>query len=356
MSMLRKLFVVLKVKFSKPRTSSSEVDRKTESVIFLPDIAYEKPDGTIIAGIQAWVYQTGKRRFLEHILKFFLKIDKKALTASQQEQLEARMRLFGVNSASGKKLVITNETGHVLQMPETGKNGRSEMLAAIQLSDKEHISNINFQVAGDDICCDDANVTAIYAPSKGWSIISDIDDTIKVSSVGNKKKLLINTFLEDFVAVENMAAFYSHMNRAGDIAYHYVSSSPVELYPLLKEFLISTGYPLGSIHLREATNWKNIISFSKISKKHKYTSIKRILQAYPKRSFLLIGDSSENDAEIYADFKQNFPNQVVAIIIRNVTPDIPVAEICRPFSNLDKSDWIVTHSVDEMKKFVAAIN
>ena len=354
--MLRKLFVVLKVKFSKQGTPSSEVDRKTESVIFLPDIAYEKPDGTIIAGIQAWVYQTGKRRFLEYILKFFLKIDKKALTASQQEQLEARMRLFGVNSASGKKLVITNDSGHVLQMPETGKNGRSEMLAAIQLSDKGHISNVNFQVAGDDICCDDANVTAIYAPLKGWSIISDIDDTIKVSSVGNKKKLLINTFLEDFVAVENMAAFYSHMNRAGDIAYHYVSSSPVELYPLLKEFLISTGYPLGSIHLREATNWKNIISFSKISKKHKYTSIKRILQAYPKRSFLLIGDSSENDAEIYADFKQNFPNQVVAIIIRNVTPDIPVAEICRPFSNLDKSDWIVTNSVDEMKKFVASIN
>lgn len=356
MSMLRKLFVVLKVKFSKQGTPSSEVDRKTESVIFLPDIAYEKPDGTIIAGIQAWVYQTGKRRFLQYILKFFLKIDKKALTASQQEQLEARMRLFGVNSASGKKLVITNDSGHVLQMPETGKNGRSEMLAAIQLSDRGHISNVNFQVAGDDICCDDANVTAIYAPSKGWSIISDIDDTIKVSSVGNKKKLLINTFLEDFVAVENMAAFYSHMNRAGDIAYHYVSSSPVELYPLLKEFLISTGYPLGSIHLREATNWKNIISFSKISKKHKYMNIKRILQAYPKRSFLLIGDSSENDAEIYADFKQNFPNQVVAIIIRNVTPDIPVAEICRPFSNLDKSDWIVTHSVDEMKKFVASIN
>ena len=354
--MLRKLFVVLKVKFSKQGTPSSEVDRKTESVIFLPDIAYEKPDGTIIAGIQAWVYQTGKRRFLQYILKFFLKIDKKALTASQQEQLEARMRLFGVNSASGKKLVITNDSGHVLQMPETGKNGRSEMLAAIQLSDRGHISNVNFQVAGDDICCDDANVTAIYAPSKGWSIISDIDDTIKVSSVGNKKKLLINTFLEDFVAVENMAAFYSHMNRAGDIAYHYVSSSPVELYPLLKEFLISTGYPLGSIHLREATNWKNIISFSKISKKHKYMNIKRILQAYPKRSFLLIGDSSENDAEIYADFKQNFPNQVVAIIIRNVTPDIPVAEICRPFSNLDKSDWIVTHSVDEMKKFVASIN
>ena len=71
MSMLRKLFVVLKVKFSKPVTASSEVDSKIESVIFLPDIAYEKPDGTIIAGIQAWVYQTGKRRFLENILKFF---------------------------------------------------------------------------------------------------------------------------------------------------------------------------------------------------------------------------------------------------------------------------------------------
>jgi phosphatidate phosphatase APP1 len=42
----------------------------------------------------------------------------------------------------------------------------------------------------------------------GCSIISDIDDTIKISEVPNKKKLMINTFKKDFKAVPGYFQFY----------------------------------------------------------------------------------------------------------------------------------------------------
>lgn len=38
-------------------------------------------------------------------------------------------------------------------------------------------------------------------PNGGCSIISDIDDTIKISEVTDKKKLMVNTFKKDFTAV-----------------------------------------------------------------------------------------------------------------------------------------------------------
>ena len=43
-------------------------------------------------------------------------------------------------------------------------------------------------------------------PHGGCSIISDIDDTIKISEVTDKKKLVVNTFKKDFVAVEGKAS------------------------------------------------------------------------------------------------------------------------------------------------------
>ena len=43
------------------------------------------------------------------------------------------------------------------------------------------------------------------------------------------------------------------------------------------------------------------------------------MRAFPKRRFILIGDSGEHDPEIYAQVAREYSAQVVAIFIRNVT-------------------------------------
>jgi len=63
----------------------------------------------------------------------------------------------------------------------------------------------------------------------GVSIISDIDDTIKISNVVNKRSLLKNTFYNYFKPVDGMNELYQKWSEQ-NCQFHYVSSSPWQLY------------------------------------------------------------------------------------------------------------------------------
>ena len=48
-------------------------------------------------------------------------------------------------------------------------------------------------------------------------------------------------------------------------------------------------------------------------------AIEEILTAFPTRTFILIGDSGEEDPEVYANLLREHTEQVVRVAIRNVT-------------------------------------
>jgi phosphatidate phosphatase APP1 len=48
----------------------------------------------------------------------------------------------------------------------------------------------------------------------------------------------------------------------------------------------------------------------------KSAAIRKLMKAFPMRRFVLVGDSRERDPEIYAKLCRQFPNQVLAIYIR----------------------------------------
>jgi phosphatidate phosphatase APP1 len=54
---------------------------------------------------------------------------------------------------------------------------------------------------------------------------------------------------------------------------------------------------------------------------HKLDKIGLILSYYPDMQFVLIGDSGEQDPEIYAEVVRRHPTSVRMIYIRNVNPD-----------------------------------
>ena len=69
----------------------------------------------------------------------------------------------------------------------------------------------------------------IYALAKeGVSVISDIDDTIKITQVLNKGSLLKHTFYNGFKPVEGMNEIYQIWG-AQKCQFHYVSASPWQL-------------------------------------------------------------------------------------------------------------------------------
>ena len=90
----------------------------------------------------------------------------------------------------------------------------------------------------------------LLIPPTGLSIISDIDDTVKLSDVLNKRELLRNTFLREFVPVDGMAALYKHWEEQHDAVFHYVSASPWQLQPELECFLRGAGFPPATFHLK----------------------------------------------------------------------------------------------------------
>ena len=54
---------------------------------------------------------------------------------------------------------------------------------------------------------------------------------------------------------------------------------------------------------------------------HKYKEIENILITYPKLDFILIGDSGQQDPEIYRDVVRDQGERILAVYIRNVSPN-----------------------------------
>lgn len=48
--------------------------------------------------------------------------------------------------------------------------------------------------------------------------------------------------------------------------------------------------------------------------------LQELMAKFPKRKFVFVGDSGEQDPEVYAELAMKFPDQVKAIFIRRVSP------------------------------------
>jgi phosphatidate phosphatase APP1 len=81
-------------------------------------------------------------------------------------------------------------------------------------------------------------------PPVGVSVISDIDDTIKLTHVHNTRLMLRATFLDEWLAVPGMPELYRDWANQG-ASFHYVSSSPWQLQQPLEALLVKAGFPPG---------------------------------------------------------------------------------------------------------------
>ncbi|HVE50576.1 MAG TPA: phosphatase domain-containing protein [Casimicrobiaceae bacterium] len=170
-----------------------------------------------------------------------------------------------------------------------------------------------------------ATTAEVLVPSTSarFGIISDIDDTVVWSNVAHKLAMLAMLAQSNSRTrkpFNGVAALYRafHDGVTGNEAnpVFYVSSSPWNLYEPLIDFLDSQHLPKGPLVLTDIgeQTW-----FERDRHRlHKGASINRILRAYPTLSFVLIGDSGEQDPEIYADVVREHPGRVRGIYIRSI--------------------------------------
>jgi hypothetical protein len=184
----------------------------------------------------------------------------------------------------------------------------------------------------------------LLLPDRGLSVISDIDDTIKVTDVLQRRQLLANTFVRDFQSVPQMAALYTRWARQHHAAFHYVSASPWALYPFLSQFLDSQNFPQGTWHLREfRLVGRDLVRAFRSAKTVKQKHLHTLLTSFPNRHFYLLGDSGEHDPLLYATLAQQFPTQIQKIFIRQLPTTNP-NELHTLFKNLPPKKYqLFTH-------------
>ena len=318
--------------------------KRDEEIVFFPTAARLSADlGHWIVPIHGWVFEPEAdspwRRGALGALALSLGLEE---GAADSQIFKERGSWFLVDNERGKRVAVTlsAEAG---ALGPSGPDGqlKTEITLQRRLAVEEAVSfSLGYSAVlptGDNR----AFQGVVHFPATyGLSVISDIDDTIKISQVTDKKALLANTFLRPFRAAPGMALAYDRLAAAG-AAFHYVSSSPWQLYPALSAFMAAAGFPRGSVHLRKfRVKDESLFNVLKSSRETKPPVIEGLLRAFPRRNFILIGDSGEVDPEIYGAIARDHPSRIRHIYIRKVTPEAPEDQRYRTaFAGLPESLW-----------------
>ncbi len=160
--------------------------------------------------------------------------------------------------------------------------------------------------------------TVFLAQPRGVSVVSDIDDTIKVTDVCNRRRMLLRTFAEPFTSIDGMSEVYQSWAQQGAL-FHYVSSSPWQIYDAISDFINNNGFPSGSLHLKWFRLRDEIFKkWGILRRKSKLGVIRGLIRRLPNRTFILVGDSGERDPEMYAKLVSKYPKQITRICIRQI--------------------------------------
>ncbi len=166
--------------------------------------------------------------------------------------------------------------------------------------------------------------TLVPAAGARFGVISDIDDTVIQSRVSNFLLAARTVMLGNArtrLPFSGVAAFYEALRNGAAGAecnpIFYVSSSPWNIHDVISEFMDLQKIPRGPVLLRDWDIRLGALASSR-HYEHKSIAIHNIMELYPAMHYILIGDTSQHDPEIYRQVVGEFPNRVKAIYIRDV--------------------------------------
>ncbi|HEX6098126.1 MAG TPA: App1 family protein [Thermoanaerobaculia bacterium] len=336
------LFLLLGL-FVSPATAFSQI-RMDERVVFFPTAARQSDDGQHwIATIHGWIHEPKEDNPLhDGAVRSLVQQIGGNPDLEEARILAERCRQFLADNERGKDIRI-RIAGKEHSLPPSDEGGHFSGEIRMASSDVARFATGNRLVPQALTGRGDRRVFAgsvVLIPREGISVISDIDDTIKISEVRDHHKLMQNTFLREFQAVPGMSEAYRRWSAAG-AEFHFVSSSPWQLYEALDEFAREAGFPPATYHLKRFRLKDS--SFLKLFADPLTTKpplIESLLAAYPQRRFVLVGDSGEHDPEVYGLIARRFPAQVAKVYIRDVTDEPATSERYRQaFAHVPTDVW-----------------
>jgi hypothetical protein len=168
---------------------------------------------------------------------------------------------------------------------------------------------------------------AILALDEGFSIVTDIDDTIRVAGVSWLQTLYVLAFKKKFMVAPTMPEYFFNLQTGLSVTstsglispptYHYLSGSPQQFLPALQAWM-GKHYPAGEFVLPPLANSDGSIFGLKKYFEFKVEQTIEIAKFFPNRKLILFGDATQYDTEAYAEVYRQFPDNIQCIFIRIV--------------------------------------
>jgi hypothetical protein len=220
-----------------------------------------------------------------------------------------RVNAGGVSASGGKQSIslpyLTTPEGDFDDFVQIQSNGLKPGNAT------QEIQKLNVYAKGATL----GNATAYLVPPQGFTIISDIDDILRVTKIYLPKQGILNTFARPFTPWLNMPDIYANWAKTiPNFHFHYLTTTPEQATRNYMEFIYAN-YPLGSFDTRPL-NFSNIKETFHIRK----YMLDKIFQTFPQRKFVLIADTSNGDVmKAYPQMAVEYPGQVQCILLRNTS-------------------------------------
>jgi hypothetical protein len=162
---------------------------------------------------------------------------------------------------------------------------------------------------------DTGNATSYLVPPTGLTIISDIDDILRITKIYQPAEGILNSFARAFTPWMNMPEIYANWSRSiPNFHFHYLTTTPEQVTRNYMDFIYKT-YPGGSFDTRPL-NFSDVSATLAIRK----FLLQKIFQTYPQRKFILVADTSNSDVmKAYPAMATEFPGQVQCIFLRNTS-------------------------------------
>lgn len=319
-----------------------------EEVTFYPTYGYEQK-GEWIVPLRIWVHEPRAKRqqLLEEVVARF-----EDLNAEQRERLRSRLPAFLADDEAGEVVRIRfdhdpdrtvrglrDATGEEL---ETDGNGLITLDFRMSADEAEELTRarreavpgwdgwLTYHAASEDHT---GQGRILLVEDRGLSVISDVDDTVKVTEILQGAKVVVaNTFFHPFRAAPGMVERYRQLAENRDAVFHYVSGGPWQLYRFLDESFEQARLPRGTFHMKNvrknlatAAAWEDLkeLAGGGATQEQKLEAIRAIFEHFPDRTFLLVGDSGEHDPEIYRQILEDpdLGPRVEEVWIRDVKGD-----------------------------------
>ena len=327
--------------------------KSDETLVFFPVEAWLSDDGRFWRSrIHGWVCEKEEGDWLrERILDQLSGRVSSMMSNADRRRMRQRLRWFLADNERGKRIVIRlGERTYPLEASEADGHVYGDI--AIPIADAGQFAPMgvkrgcSFELrfaailrTGDSrrfegtICC---------APSEGVMVVSDIDDTIKITEVANPAKMVVNVLAKPYQAVPGMAERYRHwLSDDPGLRLHYLSNGLWPLYDPLREFFRDADFPVAPLTLRSfRLKDGGLLQALSDPAASKRPAIELLMDRHPKRKFVFVGDTGERDPEIYGEIARRHSERTLRIWLRDVSGESrDSARMRQALHGVDDEKW-----------------